>query len=74
MGAYETECAEPTVYESMDASWIVDPLNAVGTASVSPYEHVPGAGSELYYQVDDGTGFPGEITLVKGDSGLKIHF
>jgi hypothetical protein len=64
----------PTVYESADPSWIVDPLNAVGTALASPYEHAPGAGTELFYQVDDGSGLPAEIRIVKDELKLMIYF
>ena len=67
-------CSGPTVYESIDASMIVDAANAVGTASVSPYEHVPGVEPVLFYQVDDGAGVPDVIKLVKGGSGILINF
>jgi hypothetical protein len=75
MGAYESACTPgPVVYESSDPSRIVDPVNAVGTASASPYLHPPGPGDPLYYQLDDGSGFPSLISIVKGGAGLLISF
>lgn len=72
-GAYEASCVvEPTVYESSNPD--MSDAAAVGTTAVSPYEHIPGEEQELYYQVDDGAGFPEVIWLVKGDPALFIHF
>ena len=64
----------PTVYESPDRALIVAPVYAVGTASASPYDHVPAVDPLLFYQVDDGTGNPPLIRMVKGGSGVRIHF
>jgi hypothetical protein len=47
---------------------------AVGTAVASPFDHGPPADPELYYKVDNGSGYPVLIMLVKGGSGLLIHF
>jgi len=69
-----TASPDPTVYESADPSWVVDPANAVGTASSSPFDLAPASGPVLFYQVDDGTGFPPEILLSKGGAGLLIAF
>ena len=67
-------CSGPTVYESTDPSMIVDAANAVGRASLSPYEHVPGLEAELYYKVDDGAGMPDIIKMVKDGATLLINF
>ena len=41
----------------------------------SPWNIVSGVGPELYYQLDDGTGFPALILLQKiGTGGIRIHF
>ena len=37
----------------------------MGTASVSPFDHLPGLDAKLFYQIDDGFGWPKRIQLVK---------
>ena len=76
IGAYEVQiCSGPTVYEATDPDLIVALANEVGTASSSPFEHTPGPGALLFYQVSDGIGFPGLIEVVKGPGGrIRIHF
>jgi hypothetical protein len=66
----------PTVYESVDPALVVDVSNAVGTASVNPYRHTPALDPVLYYQLDDGTGLPALIEIVKDVSTgqLLIYF
>ncbi|MEM7249086.1 MAG: FG-GAP-like repeat-containing protein [Acidobacteriota bacterium] len=64
----------PTVYESIDPADVVAPANAVGTASSSPYDHVPAPDRLLYYKVDDGAGSPPIIWIVKGGPGIQILF
>jgi hypothetical protein len=67
-------CSGATVYESTDKTLIVDPGNAVGTATVSPHDHLPASDAMLFYQVDDGAGIPGLIKLTKGGLGVMILF
>ena len=78
IGAYELqECTGATVYESTDRTRVVDPASDVGRATFSPFPHLPPAAPLLHYQVDDGSGFPGLILLVKEPppgSGIRIHF
>jgi hypothetical protein len=77
MGAFELEgCGSPElrVYESTDAAVVVDPANDVGPAQPSPHDHAPAADPVLFYQIDDGFGFPGVIELTKGGLGLLIYY
>jgi hypothetical protein len=53
---------------------IVDPGNAVGIAAVSPFEHAPALDEAIDYQVDDGSGSPPLINIVKGGLGILINF
>ena len=66
--------AEPTKLSATASSLIVDPGNAVGTATVSPHDHLPASDALLFYQVDDGAGIPGLIKLTKGGLGVMILF
>ena len=66
--------AAPTVFESTDPAAVVLPANAVGTATASPYDHLPATDPLLFYQVDDGNGNPPLIKLVKGGLGVLINF
>jgi len=64
------------VYESDDERDIVDMANEVGTASASPFEHTPGTENLLFYAIDDMTGYPGLIYVVKDPASVKLrlHF
>ena len=64
----------PTLYESINPARIVKPRKAVGTASTIPFDHEPALEPELYYQIDDGTGLPDVIKLVKGGLGILFYF
>jgi hypothetical protein len=65
----------PTIYESADATLIVDPANAVGSAAAGPYGLTPkGTADLLFYQVDDGTGNPALLRMVRSGSELTLYF
>jgi hypothetical protein len=68
------QAALPDLYESTDPAAVVDPGNLVAASIASPYQHQPGAASLLYYQVDDGTGWPPLIHAVASGSGLRFSF
>lgn len=72
--AVSLPAAGPTVYESASPAGIVTPSNAIGTATASPYDHAPPASALLFYQVDDGSGSPPRIRMVRGGSGVLLYF
>ena len=76
IGAVEVECLPPSIklYESPDRDPVVATVHLVGIATSSPYDHAPAAPAMLYYQADDGAGFPPLLQLVKGGRGLLIHY
>jgi hypothetical protein len=64
----------PIVYESTDKTRVVLPANQVGTAPTSPFVHVPAPDALLFYQVNDGSGNPALIKLLKNGSAVDIFF
>lgn len=46
----------------------------LGKALSSPFDHVPPVEPELFYQVDDGSGSPAVIHLLKTTLGIQIRF
>jgi hypothetical protein len=74
MGAYELEGCLATL-NVLEASLAdMSDATAIDTTQTSPYAFDPPDGGLLYYQVDDGHGFPAVIRLVGDDGGLEIHF
>jgi hypothetical protein len=63
------------VYESSDPAMIVLPGNIVGSADVSPFDYATASpAAMLFYQMDDGSGSPDVIRVVKGGMGMLFHF
>jgi hypothetical protein len=75
MGAFEFASVPPsTFYISTDASDVTAPGHAVESALISPFRFEPEPEPELYFQLDDGTGWPQQIRVVKDLPDLVVWY
>ena len=70
----ETSQPEVSVYQSTAPQNVVNPLNKIGVAPRSPFIWTPPLEPILYYQLDDGSGFPGAIRVLRNGAELQIFF